>query len=273
MSKDIYPIGVFDSGIGGLSVANAIYKLLPAEQLIYFADTARVPYGPRSSQEIRSFSEEISRFLLAQPCKMIVVACNTATSAALEYLRQQWPDIPFVGMEPAVKPAAEATKTQKVGVLATAATIKSDRYVQLMQRYTKGVEVFENPCVGLVPQIEAGHLNTADTEALLRRIVIPMLDEGVDTLVLGCTHYPFIQPLLKKIAGENIQIIDPSPAVARQVKRRLEQLNLQASPQASTTLSYQLFASGVVADLTPLTNIPFQLQTSFKLTSATSQLP
>jgi glutamate racemase len=264
MTGNIHPIGVFDSGIGGLSVANAIYKLLPNEQLIYFADTAHVPYGPRSRAQIQTFSEEITTFLLSQSCKMIVVACNTATSAALEQLRQQWPDIPFVGMEPAVKPAAKATVSCKVGVLATAATIKSERYAQLMERYASGVEVFENPCVGLVPQIEAAQLDTPETERLVSSIVNPMLDAGVDTLVLGCTHYPFIQPLLRKLVGDQVQIIDPAPAVARQVERRLEHLALSASEKKPFP-AYHLYASGSVCDLTQLTEIPFQLHTNYDL--------
>lgn len=259
VSHNTDPIGVFDSGIGGLSVANAISSLLPAERLLYFADTARVPYGPRPKQEIRQFSEEITAFLCQRNCKMVVVACNTATSAALEELRQSWPQLPIVGMEPAVKPAAEATESKKVGVLATAATMKSDRYAQLMDRYTQGVAVFQNPCIGLVPQVEAARLHTSDTATLLQSIVEPMLNEGVDTLVLGCTHYPFIQPLLREIVGPHVNIIDPAPAVARQVQRRLHKLSLLAHPVETTPLEHQLFASGKVCDLTALTKIPFTI--------------
>ena len=159
------PIGVFDSGIGGLSVANAISGRLPQESLLYFADTAHVPYGPRSIEEIRTFSFQATRFLLARGCKLIVVACNTATAAALPQLRAQWPSIPFVGMEPAVKPAAQATRSGKVGVLATASTIRSERYADLMARYAAGVSVYENPCIGLVPLIESSQLNTEENAA------------------------------------------------------------------------------------------------------------
>ena len=174
-----HPIGVFDSGIGGLSVANAIFSLLPHERIVYFADTARVPYGPRSKDEIRRFAHEITAFLVGQGCMLVVVACNTVTAVALEDLRQQWPDLPIVGMEPAVKPAAAATRHNKVGVLATQVTITSERFAQLMDRYTAGVQVWVNPCIGLVPLIEAGKMDHPETEALLHEIVDPMLAEGV----------------------------------------------------------------------------------------------
>ena len=250
------PIGVFDSGIGGLSVANAIYGLLPQESIYYFADTGRVPYGPRPKAEILQFSKQITQFLLDQGCKLIVVACNTATAAALEQLRLEWPDVPFVGMEPAVKPAAQATQSGKVGVLATLSTIQSDRYAHLMHRYAAEVEVLENPCIGLVPLIEQGGLQDYRTKKLLRAIVEPMLDQDVDTLVLGCTHYPFILPLLEEIVGPAFQIIDPAPAVARQVVRRLKEHQM-----ATTSINppqYHFFASGPTANLRLFTALPFQ---------------
>jgi len=249
------PIGVFDSGIGGLSVANAISGRLPNESLVYFADTGRVPYGPRSRKEITQFSEEITQFLLDHQCKMIVVACNTATAAALESLRIQWPEVPFVGMEPAVKPAAEATRSGKVGVLATLSTIRSERYAELMRRYAANVEVFENPCIGLVPLIEAGKLEAPETIRQLEEVLGPMLQQQVDTLVLGCTHYPFLLPSLKKMVPADCKIIDPAPAVARQVGRRLEELSLAAAPEHQS--EYQFFRSGPVADLSFFTEMPW----------------
>lgn len=258
MNGNNSPIGVFDSGIGGLSVANAIYGLLPNEGLRYFADTGRVPYGPRSQAEIISFSQEITQFLLDQGCKMIVVACNTATAAALTQLRVQWPEVPFVGMEPAVKPAAQATRSGKVGVMATLSTIQSERYEQLMRRFAADVEILENPCVGLVPLIEAGKLEQEETVQLLESIVSPMLREQVDTLVLGCTHYPFILPLLRQLVGDSCQVIDPAPAVARQVARRLEQHQLQATTEARPDFAF--YASGRHADLQHFTTIPFEIR-------------
>jgi glutamate racemase len=250
-------IGVFDSGIGGLSVANAIYGLLPRESIYYYADTAHVPYGPRSRDELRSFALAITRHLLERGAKIIVLACNTATGAALDHLRQEWPDVPFVGMEPAVKPAAQATRSGKVGVLATQATINSERYASLMHRYAAGVEVFENPCIGLVPLIEAGRFNHPDTQAMLENIVRPMLERGVDTLVLGCTHYPFILPALRKITGPAIQLIDPAPAVARQVARRLDELDQLVPAPLLLQPRYRFYASGAVGQLSQFTTIPF----------------
>lgn len=252
------PIGVFDSGIGGLSVANAIYSLLPTESMVYFADTGRVPYGPRPKEEIRQFSHDITAYLLAQGCKIIVVACHTATGAALEYLRHTWPDVTFVGMEPAVKPAAAATRNNRVGVLATLSTIRSERYIQLMQRYTVGLHVMEDPCLGLVPLIESGALDAPETETLLRTVLAPMLDSGIDTLVLGCTHYPFVLPTIRRIVGDAVTIIDPAPAVARQVAHLLHQHQLANDTAAPP--HYSFTASGPFVELTRLTRIPFRIQ-------------
>jgi glutamate racemase len=220
------PIGVFDSGVGGLSILRQIYSQLPYEGLIYVADQAHVPYGSRSIFEVREFSEAISQFLLAQDVKLVVVACNTASAAALSFLRQQFPQVAFVGMEPAVKPAAQRTRTGKVGVLATEGTFASERYADLMARFAQNVTVFEDPCLGLVDLIERGQFD--ETEALLREIVLPMMAAEVDTLVLGCTHYPFVIPVLQKVVGTAVSIIDPAPAVARQVKRVLTEHNLLA---------------------------------------------
>ncbi|MBE2222095.1 MAG: glutamate racemase [Anaerolineae bacterium] len=216
------PIGIFDSGIGGLSVLREMQALLPGEALVYVADQAHVPYGPRPVSEIQQFSEAISRFLLTQEAKLIVVACNTASAAALSFLRQRFPHVPFVGMEPAVKPAARKTQTGKVGVLATEGTFASERYADLMARFAQDVVVYQNPCHGLVQLIESGQGDEPETERLLQEIVWPMVADGVDTIVLGCTHYPFVIPVLEKVGGTAVFIIDPAPAVARQVKRVLE---------------------------------------------------
>lgn len=247
-------IGVFDSGIGGLSVANAIYRLLPQESIYYYADTARVPYGPRPKAEISQFAHEIVAHLLERGAKMIVLACNTATGAALNELRASWPDVPFVGMEPAVKPAATATRIGKVGVLATASTIKSERYGRLMHDYASDIQVWENPCVGLVPLIEQGNLQSEDIRQQLGDILTPMLAEGVDTLVLGCTHYPFVTPIIAEIAGPKVQIIDPAPAVARQVERQLVAHQLLTTATSGT---YYFESSGDNADLMTFSKIPF----------------
>ncbi len=238
MGKQQEPIGVFDSGVGGLSVYRHLQKLLPEENIIYLADQAHVPYGDRTPAEIVQFSRAISHFLLAQPVKMIVVPCNTASAAALTLLRQDFPDVIFVGMEPAVKPAARQTKSGKVGVLATAGTIESDRYGRLMQQYAQDIEVFEDPCPGLVELIEGGKVQAQETELFLRQRLGPLLANDVDTLVLGCTHYPFIRPLLEKIGGEQITIIDPAPAVARQTTRLLQQANLLTTDAAKRSARF-----------------------------------
>jgi glutamate racemase len=260
----VQPIGIFDSGVGGLSVLRPIREIFPNEHILYFADQAHVPYGSRSLAEIRHFSEEITRFLLDQGAKIIVVACNTASAAALSSLRETFPEVAFVGMEPAVKPAALETRSGKVGVLATENTFSSPRYALLMSRFAQDVEVIENPCRGLVSLIEAGDIATGETEALLRRVLDPMLAAGVDTLVLGCTHYPFVRPLIEGIVGEigtghPVTVIDPAPAVARQTGRVLARRQLlapdgergtvrlftSARSQALADLSEQLLCDGL----------------------------
>lgn len=224
-----HPIGVFDSGVGGLSVLRAVVNELPNEDVIYFGDQAHVPYGSKSLLEVRDLSVEITRFLINHSAKLIVVACNTASAAALHYLREAFPEIPFVGMEPAVKPAAEHTKTGKVGVLATPATFQGELYASVVERFASNVAIFQDTCFGLVRQIELGRLSTAKTEQILRSALDPMLAEGIDTVVLGCTHYPFVIPLIKQIVGPEVNVIDPAPAIARQVRRLLESKQLLSS--------------------------------------------
>lgn len=220
-------IGIFDSGVGGLSVLRAIRAQMPEESVIYFGDQGHIPYGPRPMEQIRSFSEAITGFLLDQGSKMIVVACNTASAAALTYLREQFPEVSFVGMEPAVKPAAEHTKTGKVGVLATPATFQGALYASVVERFANGVEVLQDTCPGLVQQIEQGNLDGEETRRILNEALLPMLEQNIDTVVLGCTHYPFVIPLIQQIVGENVRVIDPAPAVARQVRRVLDMKELK----------------------------------------------
>ncbi|HSL42783.1 MAG TPA: glutamate racemase [Anaerolineales bacterium] len=216
------PIGIFDSGIGGISVLRAIREQMPEESVIYFGDQGHVPYGSRSMEQIQSLSEAITRFLLAHGAKIIVVACNTASAAALIYLRQRFPDVQFVGMEPAVKPAAERTQTGKVGVLATPATFQGALYASVVERFANGVELFQNTCPGLVQQIELGNLSGKETRQILEEALLPMLEKGIDTVVLGCTHYPFVIPLIQQIVGGKVRVIDPAPAVAKQTGRLLD---------------------------------------------------
>ena len=221
-------IGVFDSGVGGLSVLREIWKAVPDAQTCYIADQIHVPYGSKYLEEVRFFSEGITKYLIDAGCNLIVVACNTASAASLRYLRERYPFVPFVGMEPALKPAAEHTSSGAVGVLATPATFQGALYASVLERFASHVKIHQHTCPGLVEQIEAGELDAFDTKKILDEAIIPMKAEGIDTIVLGCTHYPFVIPLIQEIAGHGIRVIDPSPAVARQVKRVSEKLLLDA---------------------------------------------
>jgi glutamate racemase len=218
------PVGVFDSGLGGLSVLRELIRLLPDESFVYVADSAHVPYGTKPPAFIRERSLAITHFLSeVQRARAVVVACNTATTHAVEMLRQQFPALPIVGMEPALKPAAAATRSGIVGVLATAATLGGERFVDLAQRYTDGIELLTQPSPGLVEQVEAGDLDGRETQRLLRLYTEPMLARGADTIVLGCTHYPFLRATLQQIVGPGVALIDTGEAVARQTARVLAQ--------------------------------------------------
>jgi glutamate racemase len=238
------PIGMFDSGVGGLSVLKAVRQTLPNEKVIYFADQAHVPYGSRSLEEVRKFSVEITRFLLEQGSKIIVVACNTASAAALQYIREIFQNVPFVGMEPAVKPAAEATLSGIVGVLATPATFQGALYASVVERFASNVTLIQDTCPGLVQQIEKGDLDGEQTLSIIERAVRPMLKDGVDSIVLGCTHYPFVIPLITQIAGPSVRVIDPAPAIAQQTSRLLEQAGLLSQ---ETILGELLFYTSGIA--------------------------
>jgi len=228
--ESVKPVGVFDSGVGGLSVWREIVQHLPHESTIYLADQAHVPYGPRALDQVQALSEGIVRFLLSQGCKIVVVACNTASAAALHDLRRIFPGVPFVGMEPAVKPAVEQTRNGVVGVIATQATFQGALFASLVERYGGDARVLTRICPGLVTAVEAGALDTPRTEALLRECLTPLIDAGIDQLVLGCTHYPFLQPIIEWILGPEVHVIDPAPAVARQVSRVLARRNMEAGP-------------------------------------------
>jgi glutamate racemase len=244
------PIGIFDSGIGGISVLRAIREQMPAESVIYFGDQGHIPYGPRPMEQIRNFSEAITNFLLEKNAKIIVVACNTASAAALKYLREKFSDVEFVGMEPAVKPAAEHTQTAKVGVLATPATFQGALYSSVVERFANGVELFQNTCPDLVQQIEQGHLDGEETRRILEDALLPMLEKNIDTVVLGCTHYPFVIPLIQQIVGDNVRVIDPAPAVAKQTGRLLETKGMRASSESKGEVNF--YTSGNPAQLKSL---------------------
>lgn len=238
MSQSNFPIGIFDSGVGGLSVLRAVRRELPHEDILFLGDQAHVPYGPRTKEQIRDFSRAITRFLLAQGAKMIVVACNTASAAALHDLRREFPEVPFVGMEPAVKPAAETTHTGKVGVLATPTTFAGELYASVVERFAGGVTLYQDTCPGLVEQIENGNLDGPETREILEKALAPMLAGGIDTVVMGCTHYPFVIPMIEAITGSGVRIIDPAPAIARQVRRLLEVRDLVNSTQKTGLVQY-----------------------------------
>jgi len=223
---DSCPIGVFDSGIGGLSVLKEIHQLLPQENLIYVGDSAHAPYGDRSAKYVRERSQAIADFLLDQGVKAIVIACNTATAEAATQLRETM-DVPVIGLEPAVKPAAQLSKSGVIGVLATQRTINSERLLGLTERYAKDKKVLAQACPGLVEQIEACKLDHPDTDKLLSEYIQPLLDQGADALILGCTHYPFLLPAIRKLVGNEIKILETGKPVAEQLKRILKQNDLE----------------------------------------------
>ena len=216
------PIGVMDSGVGGISVLKHIHVLLPHENLLYVADSKYAPYGNKTPAEITARCFAVADFLIAQNVKALVVACNTATAAAIDAMREKYP-LPIIGMEPAVKPAAEASKNGVVGVLATVGTLKSAQFAALLESYGRNVKVVTQACVGLVECVERGELESTETKALIRQYCVPLLADGADTLVLGCTHYPFVKDAIREIVGDKISLIDTGAAVAKQLKRQLEE--------------------------------------------------
>ncbi|MDR0277039.1 MAG: glutamate racemase [Paucimonas sp.] len=229
------PIGVMDSGVGGLSVLSEIARLLPNESLLYVADCGHVPYGEKSPEYIRERCRRIAEFFQEQGAKALVLACNTATVAAAADLREHYPDWPLVGMEPAVKPAAAATRSGVVGVLATTGTLQSAKFAALLDRFATDVRVVTQPCPGLVERIEAGDLDSPLLRQLLQGYVEPLLAAGCDTIILGCTHYPFLRRLLGEMVPDSVTIIDTGAAVARQLQRLLGERELLAAGPALPT--------------------------------------
>lgn len=231
--NDDRPIGILDSGVGGLSILREVRAQLPAEDILFIGDQGHVPYGPRSIEEVRTFVEEIARYLIDQGVKLVVVACNAASAAALYHLRATFPDMPFVGMEPAVKPAARDTKTGVIGVIATEATFQGELYASVVGRFAQDVQVEKQVCPEFVLLAEAGDTDSPIAHETIRRRLTPLLDAGIDQLVLGCTHFPFLKDAIQEEIGPGVTIVDPSPAVARQVVRVLTDrgaLNLGTEP-------------------------------------------
>ena len=215
------PIGVFDSGVGGLSVWREIVRLLPAESILYLADQAHVPYGERPPSEVAWLTARAVAWLQEHGAKIVVIACNTASSAALTTVRQQWPGFPIVGMEPAVKPASQQTRTGHVGVLATPGTLRGERFTSLVERFANGVHVHTVMGSGLVSLVEAGQLNGPVVEQRLQEILAPVQGVELDHLVLGCTHFPFLADAIARVLPSGVKLVDPAPAVARQTQRVL----------------------------------------------------
>lgn len=223
------PIGFFDSGVGGLCVRDAVRRRLPAESTLYLADSANGPYGPKPAEFIRARAAALTRELLGRGCKMVVVACNTATAAAIDALRAAWPDVPFVGMEPAIKPAALRSRSGVVGVLATEGTFHGRLYRETSARFAQGVTVLACVADEFVTLVERGETTGPHAETVVREKVEPLLRAGADHLVLGCTHFPHLAPLIEKVAAGRAVLVDPSPAVAAQVERVLRARRLLAS--------------------------------------------
>lgn len=232
-------VGLLDSGIGGLSILRAVRAALPQLDLIYVADQLHLPYGPRRLEEVQGFTEAISRYLAAQDVAAVVIACNTASAAALHYLRRVMPEMPFIGLEPAVRPAAQNTHHGKIAIIATQATFQGQLYNSLLERYATDVNVIARAAPELVMLAERGGPWTAEDYALAAEILRDVRESGADQLVLGCTHFPFVAPLIQAAVGEHVTLIDPAPAIARQVARVLgEQGNLPPQDAASGTVRY-----------------------------------
>lgn len=236
-------IGVFDSGIGGISVLNEIRKLLPAADLIYVADSAHVPYGEKSPPYIQERSRILTKFLISRNVDVVVVACNTATAAAIANLRTEF-SLPIIGMEPAIKPAIAATKSGVVGVLATTGTLASAKFAALLGKYQGDKTVITEPCPGWVKAVENGQLSGPEAEILVKRHIDPLIKQKADVLILGCTHYPFLRPLIEKIVGDTVTIVDTGAAVAKQVRLKLNEIGLSTTSSQQKSGTTAFFTSG-----------------------------
>jgi glutamate racemase len=249
------PLGIFDSGIGGTSILKEIHSLLPNENCIYLADSKNAPYGNKSPEEILLLSIKNTEFLITKGCKLIVVACNTATTNTIAYLRSNY-DIPFIGIEPAIKPAALNTKTKAVGILATKGTLSSQLFHKTTDLYANGIKVIEQVGDGIVPLIENGKLHSEEMEILLSTYLKPMLDENIDYLVLGCTHYPYLIPTLIKLLPKHVKIIDSGLAVAKQTKVVLEGNRLLNETKVKSNIN--LFSNGDINVLNSILEQQFE---------------
>lgn len=258
-------IGVFDSGLGGLSVLRALHQYLPLAEMLYVADSGHAPYGEKDTAHIIARSEYITNFLLEQGAQAIVIACNTATAAAAQHLRTRWPDVPIMGVEPGVKPAVAHSIHGRIGVLATPGTLASPKFQQLVERHGRSAEITLQACPGLAKEIEGGELDTPRLRELVAQFAHPLQDAGCDTVVLGCTHYPFVRTLFEEFLGPEVQIIDTSDAVARHVARMVSELpaypanTRDAQPDATTDGHIRFWSSGQPAHLSQIVQRWFNL--------------
>lgn len=237
------PIGIYDSGFGGLSVWRELRRELPDESLLYLGDGKNCPYGSLPEKRIREVADEAVATLLAQGCKMVVVACNTATSAAIEFLRDKYHDVPIVGLEPAVKPACERSRTGVVGVVATERSLESEKFLNTLARYNNGVRVIRQIGRGFVEAVEANEESLPATRELVQDVIEPIIEQGADVIVLGCTHYPFLREVINQVVGEReVEIIDSGEAVAKRVEYLLDELNIRAESDASVEYRFMTFA-------------------------------
>lgn len=253
MSKN--PIGIFDSGVGGTSIFKEIHALLPYESIIYLADSKNAPYGNKSQQDILNLSIKNTEYLLSKECKIIVVACNTATTNAIDYLRETY-DLPFIGIEPAIKPAALNTRTRAVGILATKGTLSSQLFHKTSDLYANGIQVVEQVGEGIVPLIESGQLHSEEMKALLEAYLKPMLDANIDYLVLGCTHYPYLIPMLMELLPKEVKIIDSGLAVAKQTKAILSSKGILNSDKRKPSI--KLYSNGNIEVMDAILNNAFE---------------
>ncbi|WP_426431511.1 glutamate racemase [Winogradskyella sp. HB-48] len=249
------PIGIFDSGVGGTSIFKEIHALLPHENIIYLADSINAPYGNKSEEDIKNLSLKNTEYLLSKGCKIIVVACNTATTNAISYLRETY-NVPFIGIEPAIKPAALSTKTNAVGILATKGTLSSQLFHKTSDLYANGIKVVEQVGEGIVPLIESGQLDSEEMKDLLQLYLDPMLKANIDYLVLGCTHYPYLIPMLTTLLPKEVKIIDSGLAVAKQTKAILSEQRL-LNPNVKKP-SVKLFSNGNVEVLNAILENKFE---------------
>ena len=237
------PIGIYDSGFGGLSVWRELYRALPDESLIYLGDGKNCPYGELDQTTIRRYAQEAVESLLARGCKLIVVACNTATAAAINFLRDRYPDVPIVGLEPAVKPACKMSKSKKIAVLATEHLLQSEKFRSTVERYAEGVEVLPIVGQGFVEVVEAGEEHDVVTRQLVKNVVMPAVEQGVDVVVLGCTHYPFLKGVIREVIGDrNVAIIDSGEPVEKRVESLLERYDIRAEAEHEPKYEFLTFA-------------------------------